>query len=269
MVKEQQWTSQYFLAADENMQLDVSCTNLTKMPHTYSFLVRTTCIEVLGGRFGTVVPFQMIVTLEPKTQAIAIQLDIVDWSTVNPTRIKDIVEMLQTSPQLAQKLLACIGQRIDEASGDKAMELMQLKQFYLSTLPTGITHYSTSKQATDMVYLFDMKAIQQSAKFAMSEKGGKLRFTFKVGFTQQAAIQIYEVSCIMYLFIKEGKLGYYFEFYLDESNFHHQDIYNALPDQLMDNERFLFFVASVMEAFDAKEQHDHLQRLIAIFKASM
>lgn len=269
MAKEQQWTSQYYLAADEHMQLDISCVNLLKVQHAYSFLVRTTCVEVLNKSFGTKIPFQMVVTIDPKTQTIAIQLDIVDWATVNPARIKSIVELVQGSPQLTELLLRNIEERIAIAESEKVLELINLKQFYLSTLHNGISSFTVSKLAENLIYLFDIKTIEQSAKFSMSNKGGKLRFTFTVGFTQNALIQLYDVSCIMYMFVDNGKLGYYFEFYLDESNYHHQEIYAALPDQLMDNEHFLMLVAQIMENHVSKEYGTQLQQLIAIFKASM
>ena len=269
MAKEQQWTSQYYLAADENMQLDISCVNLLNVKHAYSFLVRTTCIEVLNGSFGTKIPFQMLLTIDPNTQLIAIQLDIIDWTSVNPNRIKSIVELIQGSPQLTNLLLQNIEERIAQADSEKVLHLMHLKQFYLTTVPSGVTSFTVSKQAESLIYLFDYQALLESAKFTMSDKGGKLRFTFTVGFTQSTLMQLYDVSCIMYMFISNNKLGYYFEFYLDESNYHHQEIYNALPDQLMENERFLMTVAEIMESYDSKQHAAHLKELITIFKASM
>ena len=82
-------------------------------------------------------------------------------------------------------------------------------------------------------------------------------------------MQCYEVDCMMHMFNEDEKLGYYFELYLDQENYHHQLLYETLPDQFMDNKTFLNQVLEEMKKRNEEQYDDYLQDLIEKFTASI
>ena len=71
----------------------------------------------------------------------------------------------------------------------------------------------------------------------------------------------------MYLFLDKEKLGYYFEFFLNQQSLLHQKIYDLLPDLLMDNHPFLERALSVLET--CTQDQPSVVELIEKFRESL
>ena len=65
------------------------------------------------------------------------------------------------------------------------------------------------------------------------------------------------------------KLGYYFELYLDQENYHHQLLYAAMPDHFMENKEFLQQILDQMIKSNEVHYNEYLQDLIEKFTASI
>ena len=111
--------------------------------------------------------------------------------------------------------------------------------------------------------------IANISPFKLDEKGGHINFTVKIGFKNSHLLQCYEVECMMHMFNEGEKLGYYFELYLDQDNYHHQLMYEKLPDQFMDNKAFLEQILAQMKKSNEEHYDEYLQVLIEKFIASI
>lgn len=73
----------------------------------------------------------------------------------------------------------------------------------------------------------------------------------------------------MHLFNEGDKLGYYFELYLDQEDYHHQLLYEEMPDQFMRNKAFLRQILEQMKKCNTVHYDEYLQELIEKFTASI
>jgi len=136
------------------------------------------------------------------------------------------------------------------------MALDKVSSFTISTMSEGL-------------YLVEQNGeiIHNIGHFTLTDRGGYFHFTTTVATLYNSVAQTISVNCKMYLFLDQEKLGYYFEFFLNQQNLLHQKIYELLPDLLMDNHPFLERALSVLET--STQDQPSVVELIEKFRESL
>lgn len=260
-----------YLAADEMMQIHLLC-NRMKASHKdeFTFAVRTFCYMETDNIYAKNVLLKLFVTLHKEGLGMSLAVDLSNVQNVFPIQLKGIIEQIQKSPALLQAICQQLDQIAAANNIEEAAQAKQAKQFFIENAPKGITSFTTSRHADKMYWLTNQNhIISNLGPFKMDDKGGHIAFSVHIGFQHEFMMQCYEVECMMHLFNDEDKLGYFFELYLDQENFHHQLMYDTLPDQFMDNKEFLKQILAQMQKRNEEQYDDNLQDLIEKFTASI
>ncbi|MEK4627575.1 MAG: cysteine methyltransferase [Solibacillus sp.] len=260
-----------FLASDELMQTHLSCTKIKDSNiEDIVFTIRAFCYALEDDLFAKSTILNLILGLNKDGLGMSLAIDLTNIPNVNPIQLRKIVEHLQKSPVLLQ----VVSNKLDAiaASGDfeTATQAKRAKQFFVENSPKGITAFSTNRQANQLYWLnHNNQIITNITPFTVDEKGGHIAFTIRVGFKHDFIMQCYEVECLMHLFNEGDKLGYYFELYLDQEDYHHQLLYEEMPDQFMRNKAFLRQILEQMKKCNTVHYDEYLQELIEKFTASI
>lgn len=261
-----------YLAANEFMQTYMSCSKF-KEPNKEDFLfvIRTFCyIEEEEEGYAQSAILKIILGLNKDGMGMTLAVDLLNIPNAFPIQLKRIVEHVQKSPTFLQVVSYKLDQMAATADYETVTQISRAKQFLIQQSPTGITSFTTDRQAKQVFWLkHNDELIFNLSPFSFDDTGGHIAFTIKTGFKHEFTMQCYEVECMMHLFNEGDKLGYYFELYLDQDNYHHQLLYEALPDMFMDNKVFLNQVLQEMKTCNEQEQNDSLEELIMKFTASI
>ncbi|ATP41508.1 cysteine methyltransferase [Solibacillus sp. R5-41] len=260
-----------YLATDEQMQLHLTSYRMQDFnAEEFGFLVRANCYYEIKEKYAKNVPLQLILGLSKNGLGMSLAIDLNNIPNTLPKQMKKIVEHIQKSPAFLQSISSNLNALITAEDPETTIHAAQAKQFFLSQAPRGITSLSTNRQTNALFWLYyGDKLISNVSPFTIDDTGGHIAFTVKAGFSHEYIMQCYEVECMMHLFNEEDKLGYYFELYLDQENFHHEQLYNTIPDQFMENEDFLNRILLQMKKCNNEQYDDYLQDLIEKFAASI
>lgn len=260
-----------YLAVDDMMQIHLSVKKIRDLnKNEFSFAVRTFCYVEQDVEFAQNVLFKLIIGINKQGQGMTIAVDLVNMPTVFPLQLKNIIEHIQKSPALLGSLYNQLSYLQASDEDETRIQAQLAKAFLLDNHTTGITSFTTNRQATEMAWLTNQdQPISNISPFLLDEKGGHIQFTVQIGFKHPYLMQCYEVDCMMHMFNEGDKLGYYFELYLDQENFHHQLMYEKLPDQFMDNKAFLQQILTQMKKRNEEQYDDYLHDLIEKFTASI
>ena len=263
--------SNLYLAADESMQIHLSVKKIRDLnKDELSFAVRTFCFLEQEEGFAKSTLLKLILGIHKQGDGMTLAVDLVDLPSIFPLQLKNIIEHLQKSPVLLQQITQQLSHIQASDSRENVEQAARAKEFFISHTQQGITSFTTNRQATEMVWLTNQQQfIANISPFKLDEKGGHINFTVKIGFKNGHLLQCYEVECMMHMFNEGEKLGYYFELYLDQDNYHHQLMYEKLPDQFMDNKAFLEQILAQMKKRNEEHYDEYLQVLIEKFIASI
>lgn len=267
-MKEQQ-TQSLYLAADDLMQIQLTGKRLNPFhENEFGFLIQTHCYTQLDNLYARRVALHLVVGLSKEGNGMSIQIDTVNIPDTPPSEIKKIVDIIQASPPFNQLIVQLLN-AIEE--GPEVHHFYQAglaKRFFIARMQTGIVHFSTNRQGTEMYWLYkNDRLVTKISPFLIDARGGHIAFTIQAGFPNGLLMQCYDIECMMHMFNEGEKLGYYFELYLDQDNFHHQVLYDELPDRLMRNRHFLNRILHLMKQCENEKYNDYLQDLISKFKA--
>lgn len=265
-MKEQQTL---FLAADELMQIQLTGKRLNPFhENEFGFLVQVQCYTQVDKLYARQVALPLIIALAKDGSGMSIQIDTANIPNTSPPEIKRIVDVIQTSPAFITRIVKLLN-AIEE--GNEIQHFYQAglaKRFFIERLQSGIVNYSTNRQAKDLFWLYKNDHLLTAiSPFHIDKNGGHISFTIQAGLRNGLFMQYYDTECMMHMFNEGDKLGYYFELYLDQTNFHHQILYNELPDRFMRNRHFLKRVLQLMTQCKNEQYQDDLQDLISKFKA--
>lgn len=260
-----------YLATDEQMQLHLTSYRIKDFnAEEFGFLIRANCYYETKENLAKNVPLQLVLGLSKNGLGMSLAIDLNNMPNLFPNQMKQIVDHIQKSPAFLQTISSQLNALIAAEDPETTIQAAQAKQFFLSQAPKGITSFSTNRQTKALFWLSEEdKLVSNMSPFSIDEAGGHISFTVKAGFSHEFIMQCYEVECMMHLFNEEDKLGYYFELYLDQEDFHHQQLYNTIPEQFMENEDFLKRILSQMKKCNNEKYDDYLQDLIEKFTASI
>lgn len=260
-----------YLAANEQMQLHLTCVRLMDYAEDeFAFATQATALVEIESSYAREIPFQLISYVSKSGLGTEHEVDMPHIDNVSIQQLDAIATLIQQSPQYAQLLL----DRLTEIQqGDDAREAVQAqlaKDDFLDQLQDRITHFSTNRGATKLFWIYkNDRHVSNVSPFMVDERGGRFSFSVHCGFSNGLLIQSYDVECMMHLFNDGDKLGYYFELFLDEDNFHHQIMYRELPEKFMNNKRFLNRTLQLMKQCQNEQYKDYLEDLIVKFKAGI
>ncbi|MCH7322466.1 cysteine methyltransferase [Solibacillus sp. MA9] len=263
--------STLYLAADDMMQIHLSVQKIRDLnKDEFSFAIRTFCYVEQDEEFAQNLLFKLILGISKQGQGMTLAVDLVNIPNIFPLQLKNIIEHIQKSPMLLESLYNQLSYIQKSDDYEKSLQAQRAKEFLLDNLSKGITSFSTNRQATEMIWLTNQNHnISNISPFLLDEKGGHIQFTVQIGFKHSYMMQCYEVDCMMHMFNESEKLGYYFELYLDQENYHHQLMYEKLPDQFMDNQAFLQQILTQMKKRNEEQYDEYLHDLIEKFTASI
>ena len=260
-----------YLASDELMQTHLSCTPMKDSNNEdFTFVIRTFCYVIDELKEANSMVLKLIIALNKEGLGMTIAMEIANMPNVVPRQLRGIVEHIQKSPVLLQSVARQLDKIALTSEAETAEQAKRAKQFLIMNSPKGITSWTTNRQAKDLHWLRHKEAfVANLSPFTVDDKGGHIAFTVRIGFKHEYIMQCYEVECMMHLFNEGDKLGYFFELYLDQDNFHHQLIYEVMPDQFMENKVFLQQILEQMKQCESEAYDDYLQDLIEKFTASI
>ena len=260
-----------YLASDELMQTHLSCKKVSNSnKDEFTFMIRVFCYVEEKDSYAKSVPLNLVLGLNKQGVGMSLAIELVNIPNVFPMQLKKIIEHLQKSPALLQSVCQQLDQIGSSTTIEEAIQAKLAKHFFIENAPKGITSYTTNRQANQLYWLMHQdQIISKMSPFKLDDEGGHISFTVQIGFKHDFIMQCYEVECMMHMFNEEDKLGYYFELYLDQDNYHHQLLYETLPDQFMDNKIFLNQVLDEMKKCNEEQSNDYLQDLIEKFTTSI
>ncbi|MEK4230387.1 cysteine methyltransferase [Solibacillus sp. FSL H8-0538] len=270
MAHENNPLSDLYLAVDEHMQLHLACYSMIDYDEAFGFLIRTTGLIVTEDFYAREIPIELVVSLNKDGSGISSEAKLLNKVNVKPLQFTKIIECIQASPAYAEIILHRLDEMQRHSEGERFEQINLATQYFLSTLPDGITHFTTNMAPKKLVWIYKQdKLISNVSPFTVDEQGGHLCFEVQAGFTNGLMLQCYRLECMMHLFTNEEKLGYYFELFLDEDDFHHQQMYRELPEKFMHNKRFLNRILQLMRTCDSAQYEHYLKDLIEKFKAAI
>lgn len=260
-----------YLAADEQMQIHLSCKKIKDLNNEeFSFAIHAFCYYEQQDEMAKGILLKLILGINKEGQGLTIALELANMPNIFPLQLKNIIEHIQKSPTFLQVVAKQLDILAATADYDISVQAKRAKQFLIDNASKGITAYSTNRQANQFVWLYQNdQLISNISPFTIDEKGGHIAFSVRLGFKHEFIMQCYEVECIMHMFNEGEKLGYYFELYLDQDNYHHQLLYTAMPDHFMENKAFLQQILEQMIKSNEEHYSDYLQDLIEKFSASI
>ena len=271
MTNEQHALPTLYLAADENMQLQLTCYRLMEFhDEEFGFLIRANCVATLDNYYARNIPIQFILGLSKSGNGMSLELDLTNIPKISASQIKKITDCIQANPAYIKLVTARLNAIEESNEIENFYQAGLAKKYFLTRLPSGITHYSINRKAKKMFWLYKNDSlISNLSPFRVDEKGGLISYTVQVGFSHELLMQCYNVECMMHIFNDDDELGYYFELYLDQDDFHHQILYQELPDLFIENKAFLYRILQHMQQCESEQFTDYLQDLIVKFKASI
>ena len=260
-----------YLASDELMQTHLSCKKVSNSnKDEFTFMIRVFCYVEEKDSYAKSVPLNLVLGLNKQGVGMSLAIELVNIPNVFPMQLKKIIEHLQKSPALLQSVCQQLDQIGSSTTIEEAIQAKLAKHFFIENAPKGITSYTTNRQANQLYWLMHQdQIISKMSPFKIDDEGGHISFTVQIGFKHDFIMQCYEVECMMHMFNEEDKLGYYFELYLDQDNYHHQLLYDTLPDQFMDNKVFLNQILAEMKKCNEEQYNEYLQDLIEKFTTSI
>lgn len=260
-----------YLATDELMQLHLISYRMKDITaEEFRFIIRAHCYYEVQENYAKNVPLQLILKLNKQGLDMSLAVDWQNSPSICPTHMQKIVEHIQKSPAFLQTISTNLNALITAENPETTIQAAQAKQFLLNQVPRGITSLSTNRQSQALFWLSNGdKFLFKLSPFTIDDTGGRIAFTVKAGFNYEFIMQCYEVECMMHLYNEGDTLNYYFELYLDQEDFHHQQLFNTIPDLFMENEEFLNRILQQMKKCDNEQYEDYLHDLIEKFAASI
>ena len=262
--------SSVYLRADEQMQLNPLCLVLMD-EHTEKgqagLLVRIpTLVQKNRTTFISTVA-HLPIHFIPKNRAIKKELHFIPEMQLTPMAATKFIHFITKNPQVLRVIEEKIYSLVKKNEVDPIIQEMFTS--YKNTMAQDKVSSFTVSTMSEGLYLVEQNGeiLQNVGHFTLTDRGGYFHFTTIVATLYDSVAQSISVNCKMYLFLDQEKLGYYFEFFLNQQNLLHQKIYELLPDLLMDNHPFLERALSVLET----STHDQpsVVELIEKFRESL
>lgn len=240
-----------YLRADENMQLNPICLVLMEEQiekEQVGLLIRIpTLVQKNLTTFTSAVAHVPIHFL-PVSKAVKKELNFIPEHHLHPKDATKLIHFIIQNPQV----LRVMEEKLYSLNKKKEITPLILEMFksYKSAFTYEKVTSFTVSTLSEGIYLVEQQGdiIQNVGSFTLTERGGYFQFTTTVATLYDTVAQTIPVNCKMFLFLDQEKLGYYFEFYLNQQSLLHQKIYNQLPDLLMGNTSFLDKTLSVLES---------------------
>lgn len=258
-----------YLAANDIMQIQLTGKRLDPFHEKeFGFLIQTHCYTQLDRLYARRVALHLVVGISKDGSGISIQIDTTNIPDTPQEELKKIVDIILTSPAFVSLIIQLLNTIEESNEIENFYQAGLAKQAILSRLPDGIAHFSTNRQGTQLYWLYkNERLVSKTSPFLIDANGGHVSFTIQAGFRNGAFMQCYDIECMMHMFNEGDELGYYFELYLDQDDFHHQILYNELPDRFMKNRHFLNRILQLMKQCESEKYDEDLQDLISKFKA--
>lgn len=262
--------SSVYLRADEQMQLNPLCLVLMD-EHTekgqVGLLIRIPTLVQKNRTTFTSAVAHLPIHFIPKSRAIQKELHFIPEMQLTPLAATKFIHFISKNPQV----LRGIEEKIDALvkKNEVSSVIQDMFDSYKNTLAQETVTSFTVSTMSEGLYLIEQSGdiIQNVGPFTLTDRGGYFNFTTNVATLYDSVAQSIPVNCKMYLFLDQEKLGYYFEFFLNQQNLLHQKIYDLLPDLLMDNHPFLERALSVLETCTHDEPN--VVELIEKFRESL
>ena len=262
--------SSVYLRADEQMQLNPLCLVLMD-EHTekglVGLLVRIpTLVQKNRTTFISIVT-HLPIHFSPNNRAIKKELHFIPEMQLTPMAATKFIHFITKNPQVLSVLEEKIYMLVKKNEVSPIIEDMFTS--YKNKMAQEKVSSFTVSTMSEGLYLVEQSGeiLQNVGNFTLTDRGGYFHFTTTVATLYDFVAQSIPVNCKMYLFLDQEKLGYYFEFFLNQQNLLHQKIYDLLPDLLMDNHSFLERALSVLET--CTHDQPSVVELIEKFRESM
>ena len=265
------FTAQLFLCTNEHMQIQLTGQRLEhSLSNEFRFSVTADCVLTTAENYGRKFPLNLIVKFSKKNSLNSIQLDLVNLPNISPLDFQQLAENIQGSPAFFQLMVRLFNDIIRDGHPEDKQYAMLIKNKFIDQHDLEITNFSSNRLSKNLFWLYrNDHLIWNISPFTIDEAGGHVGFSVLTGFTNESFMQTYEIQCLMHIFSEGDKLGYYFELYLDESDYLHKRLYEELPDRFMLNKKFLERILTLMENCDAKGYEEYLNDLIFKFNLSI
>lgn len=262
--------STVYLRADEHMQVNPLCLVLMD-EHTeqdqVGLLVRIPTIVRKNRTTFTSSIAHLPVHFMPTKKTIKKELQFIPEQQLSPAEATQLIQFIIHNPHvlnsMEEKLYSLVQKKEINPIVQKMFE--SLKETLAKNKISSFTMNTTSNG----LYLVEQnnEIIHKVSRFKPTHRGGYFQFTTYVATLYDQVAQTMPVECKMYLFLDNGKLGYYFEFFLNQQNLWHQKIYETLPDLLMEHDSFLVSALTVLE--QSSDEQPNVAQLIEKFRESM
>ena len=244
------YTSSVYIRADENMQLSPLCLVLMDEKFEEGQVGLLNRIPVLLPKSRTTLTpgvLHLPIHFFPKNRAIKKELHIIPEVQQTPKEAMQLIDFICRNPLVVR----AIEEKLHNLSKRKEIKPIVLDMFksFKSNLAYEVIGNFTVSTQSEQVYLVEQHGdiITDVGSFKLTNRGGYFHFNTIVATTYGKIAQTIQVNCKMYIFLDHDKLGYYFEFFLNNQNLLHQKIYDQLPDLLMEHHPFLEKALSVLE----------------------
>ena len=262
--------SSVYLRADEQMQLNPLCLVLMD-EHTekgqVGLLVRIpTLVQKNRTTFISTVA-HLPIHFIPKNRAIKKELHFIPEMYLTPIAATKFIHFITKSPHVLRVIEEKVYSLVKK--NEVSPVIQEMFTSYKNTVAQDTVTSFTVSTMSEGLYLIEQSGeiIQNVGEFTLTDRGGYFNFTTTVATLYDSIAQSIPVSCKMYLFLDKEKLGYYFEFFLNQQSLLHQKIYDLLPDLLMDNHPFLERALSVLET--CTQDQPSVVELIEKFRESL
>lgn len=262
--------SNVYLRADEQMKLNPICLVLMD-EHTaegeVGLLIRLQLLVPKDRMTFYPIVVHIPIHFNPKNRSIKKEIHFIPEKTVPPIVAAAIIHFVSYNPEV----LVAIEEKLHSLLKKHEINPVILEMFssFKEKLAEENISLLTISTMSKGLYLVEQNGeiIHHVGPFVLTERGGYFEFTTSVATLYDKVAQTVEVKSKMHLFLEQEKLGYYFEFYLNQQNFLHRKIYESLSDMLMNHDSFLERTLSVLES--CTYEQPSVVQLIEKFRESM
>jgi hypothetical protein len=262
--------STVFLRADEHMQINPLCLVLMD-EHTeqdqVGLLVRVPTIVRKNRTTFVSSIAHLPIHFIPKKKTIKKELHFIPERKLASAEATQLIQFIIQNPHVLNSVEEKIYSLVQKKEIDRVVQTMF--HSFKETLAKNKISSFTINTASNGLYLIEQnnEIIHHVGEFKATHRGGYFHFSTFVATLYDHVAQTMPIDCKMYLFLEQGKLGYYFEFFLHQQNLWHQKIYETLPDLLMEHDQFLMRVLTVLE--QSSYEQPNVAQLIEKFRESM
>lgn len=243
-------TNSVYLRADEHMQISPLCLVLMDEKFEDGQVGLLNRVPVLLPKSLTVLSSGVLhlpIHFFPNNRAIKKELHTIPEIHQTPKEAMELINFVYSNPLI----LRAIEEKLHNLSKRQNLSpvILDMYKSFKNNLAYNIIGNFSVSTLSGQVYLVEQhgEIISNVGPFKLTNRGGNFSFNTTVATLYDNVAQTVQVNCKMYMFLDHNKLGYYFEFFLNNQNLLHQKIYDHLPDLLMNHHPFLEKALSVLE----------------------